>query len=398
MNLLYTITAYPPSTGGAQLHHHLLALHLKDRHSIRVVSHWDHDRTDWLLGTTLNAPSEARQYEVEGIPVHRLGLSRAEKLRIAPHVLGYYPLMDFALPGISATFERHLRQYAAEADLVHNVRTGREGLSYASFQAARARDIPFVFTPVHHPRWTGWRYRAFLRLYQMADLVIALTHAEKETLVGFGVPRDRIVVTGIGPVLAPRANPARFLQDHGVDGPVVLFVGRHYPYKGFRQLLQAIPDVWQRVPEAHFVFIGPPVDNSERDFERVPDRRIHRLGTVDLQTKTDALAACDLLCVPSTQESFGGVYTEAWSFGRPVIGCNIPAVREVIEEGQDGYLVDQDPGMIAERIAHLLLHPADAQAMGAAGRRKVQERYTWERLAQRTEQAYGDVTGSKRAR
>jgi glycosyltransferase involved in cell wall biosynthesis len=58
----------------------------------------------------------------------------------------------------------------------------------------------------------------------------------------------------------------------------------------------------------------------------VNDPRILELGSVDLQTKTDALEACTLLCLPSTQESFGGVYTEAWSFKKPVIGCDIPAV------------------------------------------------------------------------
>lgn len=388
MNLLYTLTAYPPSTGGAQLHQHGLARQLQRRHRIQVVSQWDSNRTDWLLGTTLRAPGQAYDYAIDGIPVHRMGFSPWEKLSLAPYLPIYYPLMDVALPPIAACLERQLYAFAAQADLIHNVRIGREGLSYASLQVARRRDIPFVLTPVHHPRWVGWRYRAYLRLYRLADAVLTLTGAEKQILIGLGVAPERITVIGHGPVLAPQANPAAFAATHNLTGPMILFLGQHYAYKGYRQVLQAAPLVWQKAPEAHFVFVGPAVKQSERDFAACTDPRIHRLGRVSLQEKTDALAACTLLCVPSTQESFGGVYTEAWSFGKPVIGCPIPAVAEVITEEVDGYLVDQEPAAIAARICDLLHHPAQATAMGALGQRKVEERYTWERLAERVEAAY----------
>jgi glycosyltransferase involved in cell wall biosynthesis len=391
VNLLYTLTAYPPSTGGAQLHAHLLAQQMQVRHSVQVVSQWDDNRTDWLLGTTLRAPRQDRDYIIDGIKVHRMGLSLREKSRMALYVPVYYPLMGLALPPIAACLERHLDLYTTQADLVHNVRIGREALSYASFQVARRRDIPFVLTPVHHPRWVGWRYRAYIRLYTRADVVLTLTNAEKQALIALGVREERIAAIGHGPVLAPQAHPKAFLRIYHIDGPIVLFLGQHYRYKGYRQVLQAMRLVWQKVPDAHFVFVGPAVGRSERDFGVGADRRIHRLGRVDLQEKTDALAACTLLCVPSTQESFGGVYTEAWSLGKPVIGCNIPAVAEVIADGVDGYLVAQEPAQIAERICHVLLHPMQAQAMGQAGQRKVETHYTWQRIAERTEQAYQRV-------
>jgi glycosyltransferase involved in cell wall biosynthesis len=139
------------------------------------------------------------------------------------------------------------------------------------------------------------------------------------------------------------------------------------------------------------VFVGPARGRSERAFAAAGDPRIHRLGELSLQAKTDALAACTLLCVPSLQESFGGVYTEAWSFGKPVIGCNIPAVAEVIADQVDGYLVEQEPAQIAERICHLLLNPSCAESMGDAGRRKVARSFSWEHLSARTEQAYQQI-------
>jgi glycosyltransferase involved in cell wall biosynthesis len=139
------------------------------------------------------------------------------------------------------------------------------------------------------------------------------------------------------------------------------------------------------------VFIGPRTDYSRQLFASVAGQRLLELDTVSLQEKTDALAACSLLCVPSTQESFGGVYTEAWSLGKPVIGCRIPAVAELIMDGEDGFLVAQQPAEIADRILQLLTDPSLARALGSAGQRKVQARFTWLRLAALTEQAYLDV-------
>ncbi len=146
--------------------------------------------------------------------------------------------------------------------------------------------------------------------------------------------------------------------------------------------------MWQHFPDVHFAFIGLRTSYSKKLFGDVTDRRILELNTVPLQEKTDTLAACTLLCVPSSQESFGGVYTEAWSFAKPVIGCNIPAVSEVIGDGIDGFLVEQRPDEIADRICQLIADPSLAEKMGRAGKQKVIERFTWERLAQKTEEVY----------
>ena len=392
MNLLYTITAYPPSIGGAQLYAHQLAKAMSANHDVQVVSMWDTNRTDWLLGTTLKAARSSHDYEQDGLPVHRMGFSLLEKTAMLPAVLAYYPLMDLALPYLSSITRAHLAPYASNANLVHNVRNGREPLSLASMQIAHRRDIPFILTPLHHPRWVGWLYRHYHRIYRLADGVIALTQAEKQILMGFGVEESRITVTGMGPILAASAKEKAFRQKYNLaDDPLVLFLGHKFKYKGIAALLSAAPRVWQRYPETRFAFVGPRTDYSIKLFKSVTDRRILEIDSVSLQEKTDALSACSLLCLPSLQESFGGVYTEAWSLCKPVIGCPIPAVSELIVDGVDGYLVEQQPADIADRILALIADPILAHSMGVAGQRKVKERYTWQYLSTLTERAYLDA-------
>jgi glycosyltransferase involved in cell wall biosynthesis len=390
MHILYSITSYPPAIGGTQFYTHRLASQFaRSGHKVQVVTYWDHTRTDWLLGTTLSAYSDPCDYSVDGVPVHRLGLSPREKLRLLPFVPTYWLAQGMAIRQISALIVGKLEAMGKGWQVIHNVRQGREGLSYASCKLARSLGIPFVLTPVHHPRWGGWLHRHYQALYRMADAVIALTTSEKETLIGLGVRKERIHVTGMGPTLAPQPDAVGFRHTLGLESePIVLFVGTHNAYKGLQALLQAARRVWTSFPSTRFAFIGPPTAYSRRLFARQTDPRLIQLGAVDLQTKTSALAACDLLCVPSTQESFGAVYTEAWMMGKPVIAGDIPATRQVVSDGIDGYLVRPDPSELADRISSLLADASQRQRMGQAGRAKVQANYTWERLSERTEQVY----------
>ncbi|MDH7489556.1 MAG: glycosyltransferase family 4 protein [Anaerolineae bacterium] len=388
MRICYTLTSYPPAIGGAQLHFHALARALAPAHDVQVISHWRDNRTDWLLGTTVLAPWNPRPYAIDGIPVSPLRLSIADRLLLSPLVAMYYPLKDAALPGIARVLERRLAPLCGQPDIIHNGRIGREGLSYASWRLARRLDVPFVLTPVHHPRWVGWFYRAYIRLYREADAVIALTQAEKQTLAALGVAEDRIHVTGMGPDLSPRYDAEAFRARHGITGPMVLFVGQKFAYKNYEALLAAAPTVWARWPDARFVFIGPRTRHSQRAFAGHSDPRIVELGAVGIEEKTSALAACDVFCMPSSQESFGGVFVEAWMMGKPVIGGDIPAVREVIADGVDGFLVPPAPATIADRILALLADTAMARRMGEAGRQKALTRFTWDKLAAKTLAVY----------
>ena len=391
--ILYTTTSYLPAIGGAQLHTHRLVKQISSHRPVQVITLWAENRTDWLLGTTLNAPPEPKSYVFEGVPVELITLTSGERRRLLPYVLSYYVFKSVAINKISVRLAAKIAPLAQGCHLIQNSRIGREPLSFASWHIARQMDIPFILVPYHHPRWIGWNYREYISLYRQADALIALTQAEKQTLIGLGVVEKRIFVTGNGPNLAEDADAARFRQMLQIpsEAPLILFLGQKYRYKGFDHLAAAAKIVWQKWPEAYFVFIGPRTRFSKKFFARQDDPRLIELGLVNLQQKSDALATCTLLCLPSTQESFGGVFTEAWTFGKPVIGADIPVVREVIDDGLNGYIVSPQAGIIAERICYLLQNPALGEKLGQAGREKTLRQYNWDRLAQKTEEIYTTV-------
>ncbi|WP_324633164.1 glycosyltransferase family 4 protein [Phormidium sp. CCY1219] len=324
--------------------------------------------------------------------VKQITLTQQERNALIPFVWGYYAFKKKSIDKISNILAPKIERYAHNPDLIQNVRMGREGFSYASFKVARKMNVPFVFVPLHHPRWVGFNYREYINLYREADGVIALTNVEKQTLIHLGVKEEKIFVTGIGPLLAEKADAARFREKYSIgENPVVLFLGQQYQYKGVEYLLKSAETVWQKHADVRFVFIGPRTDFSKKLFAEVKEPRILELGSVSLEDKTDAIAASDILCVPSMQESFGGVYTEGWMMKKPVIGGDIPAVREVINEGSNGFLVTQDAPQIAEKIIELMDNPSRRHEMGEAGYHKVLEKYTWEKLAEKMKFAYHKV-------
>lgn len=278
---------------------------------------------------------------------------------------------------VGPTYQIFLKE-GNEADLFYAVYAGDEGgLALAAFLAARKLRKPFILSPYVH--LISIYERALMRyLYRNADWIVARTNFEKQWLARF-TSLENISVIGTAPDL-PEASPLMdFKARHGIKGPYVLFLGRKWRYKGVALLLQAVPLVWERFPDCHFVFLGQETPESKQIFKNYSDPRIINLPFVDQAEKISALAGCDLLCLPSEQESFGIVFLEAWSFKKPVIGLKLEAVCEVIDDGKDGILVHRDVEELAGAITKLLADTALRRRMGEEGFQKVQTKFSMQR-------------------
>ncbi len=399
MNVLYTSAAYPPSIGGGEIHlHQLVARVAAGGCGVRVINQWSSSRSDWLRGATTGC-RDAGTYRQDGIDVTRLGFSLNTRLRMWPWTRAYRRqwLRAASIEGVARLMAPYYESAArGNHDLVHALRIGCEFLPEVALRYCRRHDLPFVITALHHPGWVGNKFRHYDRIFRAASAVIALTESERKTLIQTkGVAAERVHVTGIGPILAPSYSVQAFRDRYDLRGPYVLFVGRKAPHKGWATLLQAAPRILADHTDAHIVFIGPDTRASETAFASTDIARVINLGAVDLATKTAAIAGCELLALPSTGESFGGVFTEAWSFAKPVVGIDIPSVACVVTDGTDGLLVAPKIGPLAEAVSGLLAHPGRAAELGANGLRKVGQRYGWDRIAEATLAIYREVTSSR---
>jgi glycosyltransferase involved in cell wall biosynthesis len=176
---------------------------------------------------------------------------------------------------------------------------------------------------------------------------------------------------------------------------LILFVGRRSAYKGIKALLSAAHQVWQTIPNAHFVFVSPDTPESLEWFENA-DSRIPYLGKVSEQEKGDAIAACDIFCMPSLFEILPTVYLEAWSYSKPVIGGKAQGVPQLIEGNNAGFAVEQTPEKIGVAITKLLQYPIQSQNLGDNSKALVNQNYSLSAVASKSESLYQKVIQSQK--
>ncbi len=180
--------------------------------------------------------------------------------------------------------------------------------------------------------------------------------------------------------------------------PVVMVVARLTPWKGHRQLIEAMPAVLRRFPEARLVVVGGPhfwEDAYEEELQGVA-RDLHVdhavIWTGHREDIADLLRACDVFVLPSTDEPFGRSIIEAMATGKPVIAGNSGGAPEVCTDGLCGRLVDpQDRGELAEAIVSILSDPAEAGRMGTRGRDKAIRLFDAKVTAERVQEVYTRV-------
>jgi glycosyltransferase involved in cell wall biosynthesis len=277
---------------------------------------------------------------------------------------------------------------AGPADVVHAFDLGKPEFVRDALARARHGGVPFALTPATDA--SVWPEPEFGRIAcREAEVIYALTRAEADALVGLGAGRDRIRLIPSAPDLVGRPDPDAFRRRLGVDGPIVLFVGRRTSGKGYPQLLASMPLVWQACPETAFVLAGPDAETEGPSPLRPPtDSRVFDLGVVDDRTKHDAIAACAVLCLPTSADVFPLVFVEAWSCGRPVVAGHFPGVHEVVRHGIDGLIVDPRPDRIAPALVTLLSDDAARTAIGRAGLARAQSEMTWQKMVAQVAEGY----------
>ncbi|GGP55344.1 glycosyltransferase family 4 protein [Streptomyces melanogenes] len=282
------------------------------------------------------------------------------------------------------------------ADVVHAIDAFHPQDIAAGLDLARAWDVPFAVTPASAP--DVWPDReTVLDGCRSADAVFALSVAERGMLRDAGVNASRLHIIGQGPHLPGTPDPARFRREHGIEGPVVLFLGRKTRSKGYVTLLEATEHVWQQHPDTTFVFMGPRWDEDcAQRFAEHADPRVIELGMADEDAKHSALAACELLCVPSTVDLFPLVYVEAWACRKPVVASTFLGSTEVVAHGRDGLLVRPTARTVAEAVNRLLGNPSERRAMGEHGYDKVRRELGWDAVADRVHTVYRTLIAARK--
>jgi glycosyltransferase involved in cell wall biosynthesis len=231
-----------------------------------------------------------------------------------------------------------------------------------------------------------WKYRS-------CRGVIAASRSIADVLDADGIPAERVRVVYEGvPDRPPLPGGREALAALGVpDGcPVVGNVAALTDHKDHATLIEAAARVRARLPEARFVCIGegelrPRLEALCRE-RGLGDRWIFAGFREDLDR---LIPAFTVFCLSSHMEGLGTSLLDAMAFARPVVATAAGGIPEAVEDGVTGRVVPvRDPAALADALVETLDDAARARALGDAGRRRFEQRFTADRMVDATLSAY----------
>jgi starch synthase len=375
----------------------------------------------------------AKDIEVE---VHCWGPQQSDEGNL--HVRGAEPWTEITngtegkFKGALEAFSLNLTQVKAltGVDVVH---THTWYVSMAGFLAKKLYGVPFVLTTHSLEPLRAWKAEQLGSGYAMsswmertaildADAIIAVSQGTKADILRaypeVEPARIHVIYNGIDLNEYQKTLETKALTDYGVDpaAPYVLFVGRITRQKGVTHLVDAIHYM---PPETQVVLCAGAPDTPEIAVElrtKVEEARKQHPRIVWIEkmlSKKEAIqlySNCRVFCCPSVYEPFGIINLEAMACRAPVVASSTGGIKEVVVDDETGYLVpfDQDPVTsfprdperfardLAARLNEMLGDAEKCRRFGEAGRRRVEEIFSWTAIAHQTIELYERLIEERR--
>jgi len=236
----------------------------------------------------------------------------------------------------------------------------------------------------------GWDISAYVSTDQWYHGHLHISQYSRRVAGHASNPKAHVILGGVDADRFCPGSPAPRSGD-------VLFVGRILPHKGLDYLIEALP------PDLPLTVVGPPADEGyvgELKRLAVGKRVTFRHG-VDDAALVDAYRRARCVVLPSVYrtrygqetrvpELLGQVLLEAMACATPVIATKVASLGEVVDDGTTGFLVPpNDAAALRAKLEWFRERPAEAEAMGAAGRERVTHHFTWPLVVTRCLSAYG---------
>ena len=342
-----------------------------------------------------------------------------------------YPKLDRGLQSVFKTIDRDLQIVGegVDADVVH-CHTWYTHM--AGIWAKLNFGVPLVITTHSLEPLRPWKREQLHGGYdfslwvektaiEMADAVIAVSHGTRADVKGlFNVAEDRlkVIYNGIDTDEFKKTSSTENLKRFGFEPaiPYLLFVGRITRQKGIIHLVNAIKHLNPDIP---VVLAAGAADTPEIEREMTEGVKIASQNRsnihwiremVDRKTLIELYSHAGVFCCPSIYEPFGIINLEAMACGTPVVASAVGGIPEVVVDGVTGTLVKLEqmtespfealrPEVFAKDLAaeinKLMADPQKRSSMAAAGRRRVEETFSWKSIAAQTVDLYKSLIKGK---
>ena len=234
----------------------------------------------------------------------------------------------------------------------------------------------------------GYLHKIQSFVCEKADSIIVPSEYLKDLVEGWGINKDKIKVIYNGVDF----NPADISKEEarkkvGIHGNIIISVGRLVPWKGFRMLIKIMPKLLELNQFFRLVVVGdgPEKKNLEMMVKNLGlDKKVYLAGKKSQEELAIYMSASDIFVLNSGYEGFSHQLLEAMKAGIPVIASGIPGNKEIIKQGENGFLVKyNDEFNLIEAIKTLHQNPEIREEFIEKGKKTV-EKFSANRMIEET--------------
>ncbi len=294
-------------------------------------------------------------------------------------------------------------------DVMHLTDFGACTLGRIAGRLTRTPSIVQIIS--HHSEYTNRKFPRYVELaYRALAPATARALAISPTVRDFAIQRMGFPPEMVEVLYYPLpehsfsepsdGDVAALRQSLGIprQAPVVGWVGRFFPVKGVRHLIDGFAALLAREPRAWLVLVGQGPEESALRAQCARLGIAHRVVFAGFQRETQRYVRMfDVSVVPSLEEGFGLVALEALALGVPVVASRLGGLPDVVSDERSGVLVEPaNAQAIAQAVARLLGDPALRRRMGAVGRAECR-RYSLDGYVDRLTTLYRELARRPRA-
>ncbi|MEK7616306.1 MAG: glycosyltransferase family 4 protein [Patescibacteria group bacterium] len=207
-------------------------------------------------------------------------------------------------------------------------------------------------------------------------------------VVGWGIPREKItIVANSADLVVQPLSKEEARKELGLQGNVIISVGRLVPWKGFRMLIKIVPQFLEINPFFRLVIVGDGPDRTllETMIHNLNlQKKVHLVGKKSHEELIRYLQASEIMILNSGYEGFSHQLLEAMMIGVPVIASNMGGNRELVRQGENGFMVKyNDEFNLVEAVKTLWASPELRTKFTVEGK-KTAAQYTPERTVRET--------------
>lgn len=346
------------------------------------------------------APRHPR-YKDKDYDIYRLTSIKFPTVRGTPEARMALPLPEKPL----------LQVISLDFDIIHGHST-LSGITFLGLQIAKAKNIPYVTT--YHTLWNRYTHYIFNgkiitpRMVEVlskfmgnfGDCLIAPTERVKKELISYGIKKSiEVFPSGIDTKNFKKIEKGFIRKRTKIenDKKILLYCGRLGKEKSLDFIFDSFKLIHELDSQTVLVLIGegPDLQKLKTYAKKLKiQKSVYFLGKIDHKFISQAYADANLFLFASQTETQGLVVLEALASGVPAVAVEDDALKNVIFNGKNGFLVKKDPKLFAKKVIKLINDKKLYKKFSLAAQKKA-EKFSAEKTAKRLEKLYSKLIAEK---